>query len=73
MTYSLSVNDIKIYDNYLIVTGENNTIPIWRMNDFNNIIELKGHKKAINSIDIHSSGGILISASRDNVLLFLIY
>ena len=73
MTYSGSVNDIKISNNYLIVAGENNTIPIWRMNDFNNIIELKGHKKAINSIDIHSSGGILISASRDNVLLFLIY
>ena len=40
MTYSGSVNDIKIHDNYLIVAGENNTIPIWRMRDFNNIIEL---------------------------------
>ena len=65
MTYSGSINDIKINKNYLIVAGENNTIPIWRMSDFNNIIELKGHKKAINSIDIHSSGGILVSASRD--------
>ena len=65
MTYSGSINDIKINNNYLIVAGENNTIPIWRMSDFNNIIELKGHKKAINSIDIHSSGGILVSASRD--------
>ena len=71
MTYSGSINDIKINNNYLIVAGENNTIPIWRMSDFNNIIELKGHKKAINSIDIHSSGGILISASRDkNVIIF---
>ena len=69
MTYSGSVNDIKISNNYLIVAGENNTIPIWRMNDFNNIIELKGHKKAINSIDIHSSGGILISASRDKCVI----
>ena len=69
MTYSGSVNDIKISNNYLIVAGENNTIPIWRMNDFNNIIELKGHKKAINSIDIHSSGGILISASRDKYVI----
>ena len=65
MTYSGSINDIKINNNYLIVAGQNNTIPIWRMSDFNNIIELKGHKKAINSIDIHSSGGILVSASRD--------
>ena len=66
MNYSGSVNDIKIHDNYLIVAGENNTIPIWRMRDFNNIIELKGHKKAINSIDIHSSGGFLVSGGRDN-------
>ena len=45
MTYSGSINDIKINNNYLIVAGENNTIPIWRMSDFNNIIELKGHKR----------------------------
>ena len=69
MTYSGSVNDIKIKNNYLIVAGENNTIPIWRMNDFSNIIELKGHKKAINSIDIHSSGGVLVSASRDKTVI----
>ena len=69
MTYSGSVNDIKIHDNYLIVAGENNTIPIWRMTDFNNIIELKGHKKAINSIDIHSSGGFLVSGGRDNLVI----
>ena len=69
MTYSGSVNDIKIHDNYLIVAGENNTIPIWRMRDFNNIIELKGHKKAINSIDIHSSGGFLVSGGKDNCVI----
>ena len=69
MTYSGTINDIKINKNYLIVAGENNTIPIWRMSDFNNIIELKGHKKAINSIDIHSSGGILVSASRDKCVI----
>ena len=69
MTYSGSVNDIKIHDNYLIVAGENNNIPIWRMRDFNNIIELKGHKKAINSIDIHSSGGFLVSGGRDNCVI----
>jgi len=69
MTYSGSINDIKINKNYLIIAGENNTIPIWRMSDFNNIIELKGHKKAINSIDIHSSGGILVSASRDKCVI----
>lgn len=69
MTYSGSVNDILIHDNYLIVAGENNTIPIWRMSDFNNIIELKGHKKAINSIDMHSSGGFLVSGGRDNCVI----
>jgi WD40 repeat protein len=69
MTYSGSVNDIKIQDNYLIVAGENNTIPIWRMTDFNNIIELKGHKKAINSIDMHTSGGFLVSGGRDNCVI----
>ena len=69
MTYSGSVNDIKIQDNYLIVAGENNTIPIWRLSDFNNIIELKGHKKAINSIDMHESGGFLVSGGRDNCII----
>ena len=69
MTYNGSVNDIKIQDNYLIVAGENNTIPIWRMNDFNKIIELKGHKKAINSIDLHKSGGFLVSGGRDNCVI----
>ena len=69
MTYTGTVNDIKIHDNYLIVAGENNTIPIWRMSDFNNIIELKGHKKAINSIDIHTSGGFLVSGGRDNCVI----
>ena len=69
MTYSGSTNDIKIQDNYLIVAGENNTIPIWRMTDFNNIIELKGHKKAINSIDMHTSGGFLVSGGRDNCVI----
>ena len=69
MTYNGSVNDIKIQDNYLIVAGENNTIPIWRMNDINNIIELKGHKKAINSIDLHKSGGFLVSGGRDNCVI----
>ena len=69
MTYSGTVNDIKIHDNYLIVAGENNTIPIWRMSDFNNIIELKGHKKAINSIDMHTSGGFLVSGGRDNCVI----
>ena len=69
MTYSGSVNDIKIQDNYLIVAGENNTIPIWRMTDFNNIIELKGHKKAINSIDMHTTGGFLVSGGRDNCVI----
>ena len=73
MTYSGSVNDIKIKNNYLIVAGENNTIPIWRMNDFSNIIELKGHKKAINSIDIHSSGGVLVSASRDKTVIIFVF
>ena len=39
------------------------------MNDFNNIIELKGHKKAINSIDLHKSGGFLVSGGRDNCVI----
>ena len=71
MTYSGSINDIKVHDNYLIAAGDEVTIPIWRMKDFNNILELKGHKKSINSFDIHSSGGFLVSCSKDqSVILF---
>jgi WD40 repeat protein len=39
------------------------------MSDFNNIIELKGHKKGINSIDMHTTGGFLISGGRDNCVI----
>ena len=70
MTYSGSINDIKVHDNYLIVAGDEVTIPIWRMKDFNNILELKGHKKSINCFDIHSSGGFLVSCSKDQSVIF---
>lgn len=69
VTYSGSINDIKIYKNYLIVGGDEKNIPIWRMDDFNNILELKGHKKGIISFDIHSSGGFLVSCSKDKDII----
>ena len=57
VTYSGSINDIKIVKNWLIAAGDENNIPLWRMSDFSNVINLKGHKSSINSFDVHNKGG----------------
>ena len=69
LTYSGSINDIKVYNNWLIAAGDEPQLPLWRMSDFNNIINMKGHKKGINSIDIHPKGGFLVSSGRDNAVI----
>jgi WD40 repeat protein len=71
VTYSGSINDIKIVKNWLIAAGDENNIPLWRMSDFSNVINLKGHKSSINSFDVHNKGGFLVSCGRDKkIILF---
>jgi WD40 repeat protein len=71
VTYSGSINDIKMVKNWLIAAGDEKTIPLWRMSDFSNVINLKGHKSSINSFDVHNKGGFLVSCGRDkNIIIF---
>ena len=71
VTYSGTINDIKICKNYLIAGGDESTIGLWRMSDFNNIINMKGHKSSINSIDIQENGAFCVSCGRDkNIIIF---
>ena len=71
VTYSGSINDIKIIKNWLIAAGDENIIGLWRMSDFSNVINLKGHKSCINSFDVHNKGGFLVSCGRDKkIILF---
>lgn len=69
VTYSGSISDIKICKDYLIAAGDAPTLPLWRMNDFSNIINIKGHKGGINSIDVHPNGGFLVSVGRDKAMI----
>lgn len=71
VTYSGSINDIKVCNNWLIACGDEPTIPLWRMSDFNNIISMKGHKGPVVSADIHHKGAFLVSCGRDkSIILF---
>ena len=71
VTYSGTINDIKICKNYLIAGGDESTIGLWRMSDFNNIINMKGHKNAVNSIDTQENGAFCVSCGRDkNIIIF---
>lgn len=69
VTYSGSINDIKVCNNWLIACGDESTIPLWRMSDFNNIINIKGHKGAVISGDIHHNGAFLVTCGRDKRII----
>ena len=52
--------------------GDESTIGLQRMSDFNNIINIKGHKNDVNSIDIQENGGFSVFGGEIKLLLFLI-
>lgn len=69
VTYAGSISKIQIVKNFLFAGGEEKTIPIWRMSDFNLVHNLKGHKGAITDFIIHKSGKFGVSASRDHKVI----
>jgi WD40 repeat protein len=69
VTYSGSISNLKIVKNYLIASGDEKSISLWRMSDFQNIHNLKGHKAGITSFAVHSKGVFLVSASKDNSII----
>lgn len=69
MTYAGSVSHIEISKNYLFSCGDDSNIIMWRMSDFKNIHNLKGHKAGITHLVIHKSARFCLSASKDNSLI----
>ena len=53
VTYNGSVTNLQIVKNFLFASGDETTISIWRMADFNLIHSLKGHKNSILNFIIH--------------------
>jgi WD40 repeat protein len=69
VTYSGSVSNLKIIKNFLFASGDEPTISIWRMSDFNLVHNLKGHKAAVICFEIHKTGKFGISAARDSSMI----
>lgn len=69
VSYNGSIDNLKIVSGYMIATGDESGIPLWRMTDFQNVTNLKGHKKSITNFAVHSKGLFLISASKDNTMI----
>ena len=55
-------------DTHLLSGSEDSTICIWRVHDWQCLHILGGHKSGVNSIAVHPSGKIALSASKDNTL-----
>ncbi len=53
---------------WLLSASEDGTILIWRVKDWEQFGTLKGHKGAINDINIHPSGRVAISVSNDRTV-----
>ena len=70
VTYNGTINTILKHKNFLLASGDNTSIDIWRMQDFTKIHILKGHKASITSMVITKNGKLLISTGKDNKLLF---
>lgn len=69
VTYSGSICNLKIVKNFLFASGDEQTISIWRMSDFNLVHNLKGHKSAVTAFEIHRSARFGISTARDSSLI----
>ena len=55
-------------DSYLLSAGEDNTVCIWRVNDWVCVHILGGHKDVVHDISIHPSGKMAMSSSKDGTL-----
>ena len=53
---------------WLLSASEDGTILLWRVKDWEQFGTLKGHKVAINDINIHPSGRVAISVSNDRTV-----
>jgi hypothetical protein len=69
VTYAGSINNIQIERNFLFASGDESTISIWRMSDFNLLHSLKGHKSPVSHFVIHKTGKFAVSTAKDSTLI----
>lgn len=55
-------------DKFIVSGSEDNTLGIWRVQDWLCVHILGGHKAAITDIAVHPSGKLALSVSKDNTL-----
>ena len=69
LTLNRAVTALEFYgDSYLLSAGEDNTVCIWRVNDWVCVHILGGHKDIVNDVSIHPSGKMAMSSSKDGTL-----
>jgi len=69
VTYAGSISNIFIVKDFLLASGDDCNIPIWRLSDFGLLHSLKGHKKSVVSLAVHKTGKFCISSAKDNTLI----
>ena len=67
-SHSGTITDLKFLRSYLFSSSEDGNICIWNTSNWNCEKILRGHKGPATSIDVHSSGKLLISVSKDKTL-----
>ncbi|KAI9207656.1 WD40-repeat-containing domain protein, partial [Polychytrium aggregatum] len=69
MHHNGSITCLKFFKkSHLIAASEDGTISIVRTRDWELLSTLKGHRGAVDWIDIHPSGKVLLSVARDGLL-----
>jgi protein MAK11 len=64
-----AINCLRFFgDSYLLNGSEDNTVGVWRTNDWLCVHTLGGHKAPINDLSIHPSGKLALSVSKDNTM-----
>jgi len=69
MKHSDKITSLHFFQNTHLISGSaDGQMCIWRCKDWECIRSIKAHKECINSISIHPSGKIALTASRDRTL-----
>ena len=64
-----AITSLEFYgDSFLLSSGEDNAVCIWRVNDWTCVHILGGHKNIVHDLSIHNSGKLALSVSKDNTL-----
>lgn len=69
MQHEDAIEGLEFYqDDYLISASLDKTIGLWRVSDWNQMKQLKGHTASISAISISPTGKFMLSAGRDGSL-----